>query len=401
MIQLQSLLVKNFKNIQLADLTFAPLNVVVGPNGSGKSNLLLSISFLKFLLKGSTDEVEGLLNGDYNLQFADILPPSGEDCEIAVTLRNSKTDIIYAYSLTLSQVITAGESSKVIIKKELLTLKKRTSTGVPTTIFDRTGSKLSFHKTLKRAISLNQVSSSISGFRALSLFKEELEVKYKNAIYALNKILDTQTFYLSPHVIRNVAPTRGYHYESRLLSFNLEDAIIELSESSNWGQFISAVRSIANLKDIEISSFKGKDGKETKFVMFYSFNKTNILQELSDGMIIMIALILKVVTSDNCVIFLEEPENSIHPRALQNFMHFIREHSESKQFLVTTHSSTLLNLVQPEEVFVAHLDESGQSTISSVANVKELRAKLSKGFISFGDLIFEALDDEQEFEDIF
>ncbi|MCE7041739.1 AAA family ATPase [Dyadobacter sp. CY312] len=399
MIQLQSIVVKNFKNVYLAELELSPLNVIVGPNGSGKSNLLLITSFLKFIIRGSTDSVEKFFDGDYNLRFSDLFSEKANDCQISLDFRNTESDMIYHYLIELSA--TSRSRRKFVISREEFTLKQRSNTGPWASIFTRNGKDLHFHSAIKKIIPLVQLADHNSGLRPLTLFQESIDSKFRDAILALNRVLDTQTFYLSPHGMKSVMANQGAFFDGRLASYDLEAEIIELYETDQWAPFINAIRTIVNLDDIEVQSYQNKDGKEHSFVNFLSFGKTDLLHELSDGMVLMIGLILKVVTFNECIIFLEEPENSIHPRALQNFMYFVRQNSAIKQFIITSHSSALLNLVDPSEVFVSHIDSRGLSTISAVQNAKELRTKLNKGFISFGDLLFEDLAEGRDFEDAF
>lgn len=49
---------------------------------------------------------------------------------------------------------------------------------------------------------------------------------------------------------------------------------------------------------------------------------------------------------------IEEPENSVHPWAIRNFVRAFREASEQKQIFLTTHSPILIDQIRPEELWV-------------------------------------------------
>jgi predicted ATPase len=122
------------------------------------------------------------------------------------------------------------------------------------------------------------------------------------------------------------------------------------------------------------------------------------VHHLSDGVLILIGIILQTITSKSDIILLEEPENSIHPKALSNLMAFIRSRSEFNQFIISTHSNGLINLLSPSEIIVSEIQKNGLSMIAHISNEKELKRKLGKGFASLGDLVFQG---ETDFEDLF
>jgi predicted ATPase len=123
--------------------------------------------------------------------------------------------------------------------------------------------------------------------------------------------------------------------------------------------------------------------------------------ELSDGTLVLLALITKIFSDSSDIFFIEEPENSIHPKALYELMKLIRERSVDKQFIITTHSPYLLNMIKPEEVLVAEICDSGLSTISKLPDVKAIKKRLAKSFMSFGDIVFAQPDTEDGEEKVY
>ena len=55
--------------------------------------------------------------------------------------------------------------------------------------------------------------------------------------------------------------------------------------------------------------------------------------------------------------------------------------------MITTHSPYLLNGVNPEDVNVAVVDNTGAAHFEKVKNSKQLRDYLNKGLMSFGELL--------------
>lgn len=143
------------------------------------------------------------------------------------------------------------------------------------------------------------------------------------------------------------------------------------------------------------SYIQDKHKEELKFVRFQHAQSSKSLTDLSDGSILLIALIVKVLNSDHDIFFIEEPENSTHPKALMDLVAFLQSFSESKQFIITSHSIVLLNKSKLEQIITSRADSNGMSEFENVNSRKELKARLRSGVSSFADeLFFEQTEEE-------
>jgi predicted ATPase len=118
------------------------------------------------------------------------------------------------------------------------------------------------------------------------------------------------------------------------------------------------------------------------------FGALKQINALSDGTRLLVALLLKMLSSKNELILIEEPENSLHPKALVDLIYFFRSFEDEKQFFLNTHSIALINIISPENVIVANCENSGRSVFSKVTDLNELNKKLRKGHLVFSDAIF-------------
>ncbi len=75
-------------------------------------------------------------------------------------------------------------------------------------------------------------------------------------------------------------------------------------------------------------------------------------EDVSDGTLQTIALLVALFDPRSKIVVIEEPENSIHPWALRNFVEAVRQASEQKQVFLTTHSPVLIDQLRPEELWV-------------------------------------------------
>ena len=76
-------------------------------------------------------------------------------------------------------------------------------------------------------------------------------------------------------------------------------------------------------------------------------------EDVSDGTIQTIALLAAIFDPRTSIVVIEEPENSIHPWAIRQFVEAARKASETKQVILTTHSPVLVNQLVPNELWIA------------------------------------------------
>jgi predicted ATPase len=84
---------------------------------------------------------------------------------------------------------------------------------------------------------------------------------------------------------------------------------------------------------------------------------------LSDGTLRLLALtLLAYLPSQNQVFIVEEPENGIHPRAIEAVFQALRSVYDGQVFLAT-HSPLVLALAEPEDLLIFDKTEDGATQI--------------------------------------
>lgn len=86
--------------------------------------------------------------------------------------------------------------------------------------------------------------------------------------------------------------------------------------------------------------------------------------ELSDGVLVFIALAMHVIAAgDDALVLIEEPEHGIHPRRLGQLVDLLRRahHERGCQFVIATHSPALLDHFrdEPEAIVMLRRGENG------------------------------------------
>jgi len=102
--------------------------------------------------------------------------------------------------------------------------------------------------------------------------------------------------------------------------------------------------------------------------------------QASDGMLLVLAyLALLHLPQPPRVILVEEPENGIHPKRLQDVLKILRELVEEQshtQVILTTHSPYVVDMFQPEEVTLCQQEEDGSISVRRLSESETVRQQL-------------------------
>lgn len=407
MIKIDQILVKNYKNIGQAELNLRNINVIVGENNIGKTNFLESISFLNHVINGTATEVELGMTGGYFGHYGHVLcleeSNYGNPFQISLLFSSLERNLVFSYSIDIEKKDSDTRSSRSLrISKEQLSYKEKGKTGSLKSIFSRTDNDVRYNDEIRKE-GPKKLQDHVSTVRLLNLLlsTNESDNQLKIALSGLNEILSTPTFYFSNHLLRS----REIKFENttRIARFDLNEEVANIQSGSLSEEFQSAVNQVLGFTSVELyipqSEKAPNDVPPRKYAYVVDKGRAKFVTELSDGSIVLLALLVKIFSHKSDIFFIEEPENSIHPKALYELMQVLFRYSDNKQFVITSHSSYLLNMIRPDDVFVASKDVEnvGMTKIEKLPNQREIKRKLSRGFISFGELVFmesEVEDDE-------
>jgi hypothetical protein len=97
---------------------------------------------------------------------------------------------------------------------------------------------------------------------------------------------------------------------------------------------------------------------------------------LSDGTIIIFALIVVLYFEDKPFIIIEDPVSHIHPFLVARLMGMMKEASTKKQIMVTTHSAEVVKHTRLDDILLISRDNEGYSVVSRPADKEEVRTFL-------------------------
>lgn len=94
---------------------------------------------------------------------------------------------------------------------------------------------------------------------------------------------------------------------------------------------------------------------------------------LSDGTVNITALIIALYFESNRFILIEEPERNIHPHLISKIAGMLRDASQHKQIIVTTHNPEMIKHAELNDILLVSRDKEGFSCITKPAQKEEIK----------------------------
>jgi predicted ATPase len=124
-----------------------------------------------------------------------------------------------------------------------------------------------------------------------------------------------------------------------------------------------------------------------RFVVFKADTETFYPEEVSDGTVKWLCILVSLFVPFSRVYILEEPENFLHPWMQQRLIAIMRDQAKHNQtvFLVSSHSATILNGANPDEILLVKHGAEG-TELSMLDDIGSIRELLSDSEFHIGDL---------------
>lgn len=408
--KLKQIRVDGYKNLINCEVNLGDFNVLVGPNNSGKSNFLEIFRILWGICFGNDMIREAILTGimipetRLSLSICHLEGHKNKPLTIGINfevLINRKMwNVDYEIKLKCSR----AEKAKKGILEERLTAKIIGKKGPRTEYILRNEKELIVYinATTKKTHPISANNVSLQAIHSLYPDNKGLAPEFKRFYKAISQIAKMRTFAFSPQGLREKFDDEQNIKGLRISSFDLLMVLDKLKEETKYlDLFKETMCDILDLEEVhfdveETKISPGKKGEEISKRSRDLFIKRrgshwSWFQEYSDGTFIVAGILAALFSEDDRgpVLCLEELENCLHPAAIEKLLRFLQDNSDKWPVLITTHSSYLLNGVNPEDVNVAVVDDTEATHFEKVKNSKGLQNYLNKSLMSFGDLLFD------------
>ncbi len=385
--RIESLRVENYRALRQLELRrLTPITVFLGPNGSGKSTIFDVFAFLSECFSN------GLRRAwDKRGRFKE-LRSRGAEGPIVIKLqyREKPTDRLITYHLEIDE-----DKRGPVVVHEWLGWKP--------------GPKGFPFKFLDFSQGVGSVSSGDEPDETTERTLERLDSPDLLAVNALGQlakhprvgalrrfITSWYLSYLSADSARTT-PEAGPQERLSQTGDNLPNVIQYLKEQheERLDKILGVLaRRIPRLENVTAEPMQ--DGRLLLQIKDAPFDRPVLAKYASEGALKLLAyLIVLYDPSPPQLIGIEEPENFLHPRLLQELAEECRNASAQTQLLVTSHSPFFVSGLKPEELRVLYRDELGYTQAVRVADMPravkmyEAGGKLGhlwmEGFFDAGD----------------
>jgi len=414
--------VHNYKSLRNIRLKLAPLATFLGANASGKSNFSDALDFLGEVYRWSLEGAVSKMGGYENICYRHVRR-SKQAITFAVKVQFSREELgprgfIFQVDGEIASVSfehsfsfkAAGQ--KIAAPFEVVQENVKLIAELP----PKKGGKITVLECRRRGRILEYLDVATGqgpSFESLALFvpsqrKDELQqyieglLKEAPTTELLSSILP-RVLYGFQYYTRSLGAVGVYQLNPRscrgtgvplpnptLTRFgeNLPAVLKYLQEKhrKQYQQLFKALRRVMpTLEAIKVPY----NPNRTLSLAFEEkgFGRPWIPEDISDGTIQTLALLVAVFDPRTKLVTIEEPENSVHPWALRNFVGAVREVVQDKQILLTTHSSILIDQMKPEEVWIVSRPQAATRIESLVEIDPEISSMVESGEIGLAEYL--------------
>ncbi len=385
---------RSFRCLKSVDQTLGPFRALVGPNASGKTTFLDVIGILGDLVRSRGDVLETVRmrsssfekilwmgqGNSFQLAVEAEIPKAVYSCmsndkqrfthvryEVEVGLDPAKNEIGLDYeTLWLKQTMPAEMPTKRDLfpepQKESSPLTSKPSKGLKSALSKKPGGNDNYYpegrdsytpsfKLGRGKSALANIPADTESFPVSTWFRDLLEK-------------GVQPFVLNSQLMRQPSPPglgRRFQTDGSNLPWVVANLRHDEKRFRNWIEHVRTA--LEDIKDVE--SVERSEDKHRYLVIEY-MNGAKVPSWLaSDGTLRLLTLTIPAYLPDIEGTFLiEEPENGIHPQAIETVLQSLTSIYRS-QVLLATHSPVALNMLEPRDVLCFAKDAQGATDIVS------------------------------------
>jgi len=398
-VKITELRVSNYKSCREVLVRPQSLTVIIGRNAAGKSNFVDAIDFLSHVYRGGLENAVALKGGYENIAFrrarrarseigfqvkakffaANLRVASQVGQRPSSVPKKDGISVEYCHDFAF-RAQGRDIASDFSVTRETLSVQLKDSSGslIDTVSIRRTSdNKVALDGDAGTELARNFVyffeysNSDLRNERGVAPTELMLSLPFMSG-RILSKFLrfirNMAIFQVSPELARESGVPSPNPVLSRS-GQNLPAVINWLKKKApaEWLRVQEAMQEIApEIERIEVGYLHTK----TLGLYFYEggVSRPWTVEDMSDGTVRALAMLVSCFDPRNSVLIIEEPENSVHPWVIQNLVKSLRDISVSRNVIMTSHSPSVINSISPEDVWVAYK----RAGSTSVAHLVEL-----------------------------
>jgi len=390
--------VTNFKSFKEMEVELGRLNVLIGANASGKSNFVEIFKFLRDIanhglnnaisMQGGVEYLRNITIGNSeDLYFKVVLEPQ----EFGFGRRTKKGligikvyEAIYEFNLKFKKKGLGFEIAKdkitqkcnfVRLEKRRKKINEKETLGQGEIIVSCTNGKvkIDLRKSEEVSIEVGDIYPPFLREEKLPPNTLLLETPFF-IIPPLREIFsDISVYYIDPKLPKKATPITGkaeLEEDGSNLSIVLKNIIEDKSRKRKLFNLVKDL--LPFIEDLDVEKFADKS-LLFKLREIYSKKQYFPASLISDGTINITAMIVALYFEEKPITIIEEPERNIHPYLISKIVDMMKDVSQKKQIIVTTHNAEVVKYAGLENILLVSRDKEGFSTISKPAEKEEVK----------------------------
>lgn len=359
--EIRNISISGFCNIKQFDINLTEFNALVAPNNYGKSNVLEGIRFAFRFIAATEEERLAMMNDSSFIPINNAT--SGDAFRFGIELTNEDDGVSYSYSFSFEWAKNNGEQGCCITDESLTEIS--TEYRRPHTLIKRTKDDAGLF--MSSATGRCNKEAKVSSVQLIidilhgndNVFYKEIVSGLKNL--GLNMVgtsgFDKQTLCKFIFNLKEQEPTRYSLFE---------DAVTHIVPN------IKAITPTCSQMGLAASNvpYRIEDAIYDMRINEKSNNQDISISRLSSGsrrIIMIIAEIIKAEMTGSSLICIEELENSVHPKLLENMILMVQSFAEGIKVLTTSHSPCLVRYLKSRQLTF------GLPTVEGVASFHKLK----------------------------
>ncbi len=395
---IDSIIIEGFSNIEHIRLDVGEINALIAPNGYGKSNVLNAIHFGLMYLNANEDTKFQMLRSRF-LPINILIEKKNFHFEILGRLqREGRTEIVqYGYECQWAEGVIPGYvlSEWLRIKTEgeqrFRQMINRRNGYYSMIVPSATGRCNKPFAATPQQLSLPVIASG--GMFLSDLAKEICSISVPNL-----HTLDNPESYFSIEGNRGIAMLGGMTLSEYIYRMKEMDADNFSILSDGIKQLISGV---VSFEPDEITLSDGQSKVYDIRVQEKFNSQPTSIRLLSSGskrMIFLFTLCMAAQKQNIPMIMVEEPENSVHPKLMENLLLTLKAYALNTKILMTSHSPYLMRYMQPEQMYFGLPKHDGLAHFAKVnpSKLKYLYKYAGDMELTFGEFMFDFMLDMED-----
>jgi len=394
--------VKNFKSFKDLEVELGKFNLLIGANASGKSNFIRIFEFLRDIVKHGLDNAISMQGGSEYLRNINIGPSEDFSLEVVSDqefreliptkekgiLRMKTFETIYKFTINFNKT---GSGFKIVedsltqkgkfvrLEWQKEKIKEKEELGEGEIFVSNVKGKLKLESKLPNGLTITEDYLFPRFSREENLQPKKLLIELplfplmppSEAIFSSISIYD-----FDPKLPKKAVPITGkmeLEENGENLAIVLKNILEDKEKERKLSNLVRNLLPFVNKLDIEKFADRSL---LIKLEEVYAQKQYLPAPLISDGTINITALIIALYFEKKLLTIIEEPERNIHPSLISGVVQMLKEASQKKQIIVTTHNPEMVRHTDLESILLISRDKEGFSTISRPFEKEEVKTFL-------------------------